>query len=87
MTVHLTKNLHRRVRMSLVVRNFFVIFDIACDRDLLARIDAEVVIRRFAEKSKSEFFAESGRIWHFFSSVNFFLQLLFNWSVGEGSKI
>jgi hypothetical protein len=73
--------------MSLVVRNFFKIFDVACDRGLLTRIDAEVIIRRFAEKTKSEFFAESGGIRHFFSSVDFFLQLLFYWSVGEGSKV
>lgn len=81
------ENLHRRVGMSLVVRNFFKIFDVACDRGLLTRIDAEVIIRRFAEKTKSEFFAESGGIRHFFSSVDFFLQLLFYWSVGEGSKV
>jgi len=78
---------YRRVRMSLVVRNFFVIFDIACDRGLLPRIDAEVVIGRFSEKTKSEFLAESSRIWDFFSSVDFFLELFLKWSIGEGSKI
>ena len=73
--------------MSLVVRNFFEFFDVAGNRSLLTRIDAKIVIGRFAEKTESELFAESSRIGNFFSSDDFFLQLCLKWSVGKGSKV